>query len=168
MIVIHNFAHAYYLYQQGLIPFRLLQDQAMILNGINSQPDHQIDEAYDINQSDIDWLLQQPEATESYDVMLGGYFHVCQVEADLKQIVGMHEAFVEAHDNRLPNVTEIVMSWDVCDYLSEKDESAEWAVFIACWNDAGGNVFYVPKCLWKAARVEEHIAATNQQTTLQW
>ena len=40
MIVIPNFVQAHHLYQQGRIQLRLLQEQAMVLIGINS--DHYV------------------------------------------------------------------------------------------------------------------------------
>ena len=70
MIVIPNFVQANHLYQQGRIPLRLLQEQAMVLIGINSG--HYVDEAFDIGDSDIEWLLQQPESSEDYNGLLGG------------------------------------------------------------------------------------------------
>lgn len=168
MIIIHNFKEAYSLYQQGHIPFRLLQDQAMLLINICPQPGRYITEALDIGNEDIQWLLQQPEvseekiAEEDYNGMLGGDVHVCQTEDDLKEILGMDMDFPKTHGDRWPNVTELVMSWDQCDYLSEKDGDPEWALFLLCWNDAGGPVYYVPKHLWQAAKVAEHIAETNR------
>lgn len=163
MILVHNFKEAHQLHQQGHIPFRLLQDQAMVLIGIRPQPGRYIDEATDIDDSDIEWLLQQQEVSEEdYNGMLGGDVHVCETEADLNQIVGMDMAWAESHGNRWPNVTELVMSFDACDYLKEPSEEPEWAMFLLCWNDAGGPVFYVPKHLWLAARVAEHIAETKQ------
>lgn len=180
MIIIQNFDHAYRLYQQGKIPFRLLQEQAMVLIGICPQPGRYIDEAFDIGDDDIEWLLQQPEiAEEDYNGMLGGEVYVCESEDDLKQVVGMDLDFAKSHGNRWPDVTDQVMSWDACNYLSEKPEgatdvapdgatdvapaeTAEWAMFLLCWNDAGGPVFYVPKHLWQAARVAEHIAETSR------
>ena len=168
MIVIHNFKESYSLYQQGQIPLRLLQDQALVLIGISPQPGRYITEALEITDSDIEWLLQHTEvAEEDYNGMLGGDVHVCQSEDDLKEVVGIDMEFARSHENRWPDVTDQVMSWDQCDYLSQKldgepAESAEWAMFLLCWNDAGGNIFYVPKCLWQAARVAEHIAETNQ------
>ena len=160
MIVIPNFVQAHHLYRQGHIPFRLLQEQAMVLIGINSG--HYVDEAFDMGDSDIEWLLQQPESSEDYNGLLGGEVNVCQTEADLKEIVGIDMDFAKAHGNRWPNVTDQVMSWDQCAYLNEKDSEPEWALFLLCWNDAGGNVFYVPKHLWQAASVDEHIAETNR------
>jgi hypothetical protein len=65
MIQIHNFKQACNLYQQDQIPFRLLQDQAMVLIGICPQPGRYIEEAFDISSNDIEWLLQQPDALPS-------------------------------------------------------------------------------------------------------
>ena len=165
MIVIPNFVQAHHLYRQGRIPLRLLQEQAMVLIGINSG--HYVDEAFDIGDSDIEWLLQQPESSEDYNGMLGGDIHVCQAEADLKEIVGMDMEFAKTHGNRWPDCTDQVMSWDQCAYLNEKVGEPEWALFLLCWNDAGGPVFYVPKHLWQAARVAEHIAETNRHWSVE-
>lgn len=163
MIVIHNFKEAHHLCQQGHIPLRLLQEQAMLLINICPQPGRYIDEALDIGNDDIQWLLQQPEVSEeNYNGMLGGDVHVCQSEADLKEIVGIDMDFAKTHGDRWPNVTELVMSWDQCADLNERNTEPQWALFLLCWNDAGGNVFYVPKHLWQAARVAEHIAETNR------
>src|SRR3989338_1810976 len=119
MIVIPNFVQAQHLYRQGHIPFRLLQEQAMVLIGINSG--HYVDEAFDMGDSDIEWLLQQPESSEDYNGLLGGEVNVCQTEADLKEIVGMDMEFAETHGNRWPDCTDQVMSWDQCAYLNGKD-----------------------------------------------
>ena len=162
MIVIHTFEEAHRLYQQGLIPLQLLQEQAMVFTNIYPQPNRYIDEAFDICESNIDWLLSQPESEEDYDGMLGGNVHVCESETDLKEIVGMDMGFAKTHGNRWPDVTDQVMSWDDCRYLNQKNGDPEWALFLLCWNDAGGPIFYVPKCLWAAAQVAEHIAETNR------
>lgn len=161
MIVIHNFKEAHHLYRQGSIPFRLLQEQAMVLIGLNSG--RHVENAFDIGDGEIGWLLLHPEvAEEDYNGMLGGDIHVCQSEADLKEVVGIDMDFAKAHGNRWPSCTELVMSWDQCAYLKEPSGEPEWALFLLCWNDAGGNVFYVPKHLWHLARVAEHITETNR------
>lgn len=156
MIVIHNFKEAHLLYLQGQHPFRLIQDQAIVLINICPQPGRYISDALEITAEDIEWLLLQPEAEEDYNSFIGGEFYVCQTEADLKKVVGMDMEFARDHGNRWPDVTDQVMSWDACRFLDD-----EWAMFLLCWNDAGGSVFYVPKHLWQAARVAEHVAATN-------
>lgn len=161
MIVIHNFREAHRLYRQGSIPFRLLQEQAMVLIGFTSGS--YIEEPFEIGNEEIELLLHDPDiAEEDYNGMLGGDVHVCESEADLQEIVGMDMAFAESHGNRWPNVTDQVMSWDQCAYLKQKDGNPEWALFLLCWNDAGGPVFYVHKHLWQAARVAEHIAETER------
>lgn len=162
MIVIHNFKEAHQLYQQGQILFRLLQEQALVLIGSCPQPGRYINEALEISVSDIEWLLQQPDALDDYNGMLGGEVHVCQCEADLKEIVNCDMEFARAHGNRWPDCTDQVMSWDVCNYLAEKDGEPNFCAFAIFWNDSGGNIFYVPKCLWQAARVAEHVAETNK------
>lgn len=116
----------------------------------------------EITADDIDWLLNQPESEEDYNGFLGGEFYVCQAEADLKKVVGMDMAFAEANGGRWPNVTDQVMSWDQCRFLEPKDGEPEWAMFLLCWNDAGGPVFHVPKHLWEAGKVAEHVAATDR------
>ena len=162
MIVIENFLQAVHLQGRGIIPMRILQDQAMILFNINSEPNRYVDDALDITVKDIERLSTLEESIEPYNGMLGGEVYVCETEDDLKQILGMDMAFAKTNGNRWPNVTELVMSWDQCQYLKEKDSEPEWALFLLCWNNAGGPVFYVPKNLWRAARVAEHIAETDR------
>lgn len=157
MIVIRNFIEAHQLFQQGRIPFRVVQDQALVLLGACPWPGRHINDAVEIDSQDIERLLTRPDTLNSYSDMLGGNFHVCESEADLKEIVGMDMAFAESHGGRWPNVTEQVMSWDACDYIKEPSGEPEWAMFLLCWNDAGGPVYYVPKSLWQAARMDEHI-----------
>lgn len=165
MIVIHHFKEAFQLCKSGQIPFRLLQEQAMVLNDMNADGD--VPDTFNIGEDAIEALLQQDEAEEDYNGMLGGDVHVCETEADLKQILGLDMDFAKSHGDRWPDVTDLVMSWDRCDFLKEKDSEPEWAVFLLCWNDAGGPVFYVPKHLWQAARVAEHIAETNRHWSVE-
>lgn len=160
MIEIHNFYEAHQSYQSGVIPYRLLQDQAAVMLGICSNPHPTIANAIDIINDDINWLFQQEESAFSYSDYLGGNVYVCDSEADLKQIQGCDFEWAETHGS-WPNVTDMVMSWDSCDYLQELEGEPQWVVFLLCWNNAGGPVYYVPKELWQAARVIEHIAATE-------
>lgn len=162
MIVLHHFQEAHGLYRQGRIPYRLLQDQASVLIGLCKAKHQGVADPLAITQQHIDWLLRQPEAGEDYADFLGGYVHVCETEDDLKQIQGCDFEFADAHGGRWPNVTEMPLGWDSCHYLNEPPGEPEWAMFLLCWNDAGGPVYYVPKTLWQLARVEEHIKETNQ------
>ena len=162
MIIIHNFEEAYALHRKDLLPYRLLQDQAIVLLNTCQQPGRHVSNALAIELIDIDWLLLQPEALEDYNGYLGGEFYVCQTEEDLKQVVGIDFAFARANGNRWPNVLDQVMSWDQCRFLDEVSGEPEWAMFLLCWNDAGGPVFYVPKHLWEVARVAEHVAETDR------
>lgn len=162
MIVIRNFKEAHHLSLQGRIPLRLVQDQALVLMGASPRPGRHINEAHEVTAEDIAWLLNRPEASKEYDWYLGGNCHICESETDLKQIVSMDMEFADAHGGRWPDVTDQVMSWDACDYLKEPSGEPGWAMFLLCWNDAGGPAYYVPKHLWQAARVAEHISATQQ------
>lgn len=162
MIVIHTFIEAHQLYRQGRIPYRLLQDQAFALIGMGTAKHPVVTDALDISEADIDWLLRQPEASMDYSDHLGGYVDVCETEADLLQIQGCDFDFAEAHDGRWPNVTDMPLGWDACDYVKESSGEPQWVVFLLCWNDAGGPIYYAPRSLWQQARVEEHIKETNQ------
>ena len=162
MITINNFDKAYQHYSQHKIAFRLLQDQAVVLIGLCESFHVSVGNALEVTQADIDWLLHQPEATQNYSDFLGGNVFVCETEDDLLQVHGCNFEWAEAHDGHWPNVTDIAMSWDNCSYLDEATGDPQWVIFMLCWNNAGGHVYYVPKELWTAARVTEHIAATDK------
>ena len=161
MITIHNFNDAYQHYQSRLIPYRLLQDQAAVMLGLCSNPHPTVANALDITDDDIHWLLLQQEAAFAYSDFLGGNVYVCEIEADLKQIHGCDFTWAETHAGEWPNVTDLPMAWDSCCYLQEPLGEPQWVIFLLCWNNAGGAVYYVPKQLWATARVSEHIAATD-------
>lgn len=161
MIIIHNFKEAFQQFQHRIIPYRLVQDQATVMLGLCSNPSPSAVNSLDITNSDINWLLQQPEAALDYSDSLGGYFYVSETEDDLLQIHGCDFEWAEAHNGNWPNVTELAMSWDSCCYLDESDGEPQWVMFLLCWNNAGGPVYYVPKHLWSIARVSEHISATG-------
>ena len=161
MITIPRFIVAYRSYQQGRHPRRLLQDQAAVLIAICRNSHRPIADALEVTDADIAWLLQQPEAAQDYADLLGGNVYICETDDDLRQVIGMDLDWAGAHGNQWPNVTDLPMTWDSCAYLAEKSGDPEWVMFLLCWNDAGGPVYYVPKQLWHAARVDEHMAATN-------
>lgn len=157
MITIRNFNEAYQLYQHQTIPFRLLQEQAVVMLSICGKST----DTLSITHQDVQWQIQQPESLMSYMDLLGGDMHVCEQASDLHHIKGCDVAWAKTHNGEWPNVTDMPMSWDVCCYLDEPEGEPQWAMFLLCWNNAGGPVYYVPKHLWELARVTEHIAATN-------
>lgn len=161
MIKIRNLNAAYLQYTNQKIAFRLLQDQAAVLIGLCENPHARVSNTFEITQADIEWLLKQPETNQNYDDFLGGAVYVCENEVDLLDIKGCDFKWAETHDGQWPNVTDIAMSWDACSYLNEIDDDPQWVIFLLCWNNAGGPIYYVPKHLWVQARVVEHIAATN-------
>ena len=161
MIKIHYFNEAYQQFQQHKISFRLLQDQVAVMLGLCQNSHSSVTNPLEVTQVDIDWLMQQPEAMHDYGDYLGGYVYVCETEDDLLQIHGCDFEWAEAHDGNWPNVTDIQLSWDACNYLDEASGDPQWVIFLLCWNNAGGPVYYVPKHLWAKARVTEHMEATN-------
>ena len=72
MIKLSNFNAAYQHYAQQKMAFRLLQDQAAVLMRLCENTHPSINNPLEIIQTDIDWLLQQPEASQNYDDLLGG------------------------------------------------------------------------------------------------
>lgn len=161
MITTHNFIESHQQYQYGHIPYRLIQDQAAVMLGLCCNPHPTVVDSLEVTESDVNWLLQQDEASVDYADFLGGNFYVCEVDDDLKQIHGCDFEWAEAHGGNWPNVTDMPMSWDSCYYLQEWTGEPQWVIFLLCWNNAGGHVYYVPKPLWNTARVTEHIAATD-------
>lgn len=162
MITIHSFTEAYRLYKEGRCPYRLQQDQALVLINSCRHTHRPIADALEVTDEDIVWLLQQPEASQDYVDLLGGCVYVCENEADLKQVQGCDFDWATEHGGTWPCLTDTAIAWDDCRTLQEKSGEPQWALFLICWNDAGGPVYYVPKSLWSAARLDEHLAATNQ------
>lgn len=162
MVTLHSFTEALDQYGQGTIPFRLLQEQTAVLIGVCENPHADIADSLEITDTEIGWLSAQPESEEDYEGFLGGNFHICQSPEDLLAIVGFDAPWAKAHNGSMPNVTDVPMSWDSCGYLAEANGEPHWVQFLLCSNNAGGDVYYVPKELWELARVEEHITATKQ------
>lgn len=90
MIIIRNFNEAYCMYQQALLPLRLLQEQAVVMLGICDQPT----DVLSITNQHIQWLTQQPESETSYIDLVGGDMHICEHANDLMQIQGCDVASV--------------------------------------------------------------------------
>lgn len=162
MIKLHNFKEACQQYKLHHIPFRLLQEQAAVILSIDDNPSLAVSNPNNITQRDIAWLLTlEEESSQHYDALMGGYVYICETAHDLLEIKGYDLEWAEAHDGCWPNVTDKPMSWDVCAYLEEQTSDPQWVMFLLCWNNAGGPVYFVPKHLWVQARVTAHIEATN-------
>ena len=162
MITTHNFNQTYRQFQSGVIPYRLLQHLAAVMISIYSVPHSTVENALDITNDHINWLLLQDASTFNYADILGGDMYVCEVETDLKQIQGCDFEWAEAHGGVWPNVTDKALVWDDCRYLQESKGEPQWVTFFLASNNAGGPVYFVPKSLWGMARVEEHIAVTEK------
>lgn len=165
MIEIHHFNDAHQQFNKSHISYGLLQELATITLAICPHNISTASNPKDISQSDIDWLLQQPEANHDYNHYLGGYVFVCESPQDLMHIQGCDFDWAEKHHGLWPNVTDMPIAWDVCNYVEESTGNPQWVIYVMCWNNAGGPTYYAPKHLWQQARVTEHIAATNPTPT---
>ncbi len=161
MITISSFTDAYSSWQHGRIPPRLVQDQAAVLIGLCGNNYRSIADALEVTDADIAWLLQQPEASQKYADLLGGNVYVCEAGADLQQVQGCDFDWAAAHDGKWPCLTDTAIAFDQCSYVQELSGEPMYVLLMTIWTDAGGPVYYVPKSLWSAARLEEHMLATN-------
>lgn len=155
MIVIKCFKEAFQLYQTNQIAFSIVQDIAYTLMSAYDDILPNVRISADINTNNLIWLSDQLSAEFSFSDYLGGSIYICESESDLINIKSFDQAWADKHGD-WPNVTDQPMVWDVCYALD-----SEWAVFSYIWNNAGGNVFYVPKFLWQVARVSEHLLMNN-------
>ena len=155
MIEILNFKQAFQLHQTNKIALIVLQDVAyMLMRACDDNPPN-VHSCSDINTDHLKWLSDQLSADFSFSEYLGGSIYICESESDLINIKSFDQAWADKHGD-WPNVTDQPMVWDVCYALD-----SEWAVFSYIWNNAGGNVFYVPEFLWQVARVSEHLLMNN-------
>ena len=143
-----TFKQIYDAYKAGEIDEALMEEARLLANGFDKP-----------KMSDEELLELTKQAYQSYMFLIGGDFHVCEVEVDLKQIKGIDIDWFLEH-NEWPDVTQCIMDWDVCEFLNNEPATG-WFVFMLCSNNAGGHVFYVPKKLWERARVYEHIHRKN-------
>lgn len=114
-----------------------------------------------INYESIKALRESDLYVEPFSDYFGGNVYICESSEDLKQIEGFDMEWAESHSNTWPNVTDKALSWDACDYVNS-DRNTGWALFFACWSNAGGPVYYVPEAMWEEARLEEHMKLTNE------
>lgn len=152
MVEMSNFKQAFQLYETRQLALAVIQDIAYLLMSVCDDHPPNVHSSRDINADNLKRLSCQLAAEFSFNEYLGGDAFVCESESDLTNVVAFDPAWAEKHGD-WPNVTDQPMVWDVCYALDY-----EWAVFSCIWNNAGGNVYYVPKSLWTAARVEEHLA----------
>ena len=155
MIEICNFKEAFQLYQSNQLALIVVQDIAYTLMSACADMPPNVHSYADINSDNLKWLSGQLSAEFSFSEYLGGNAFVCESESDLTNIKAFDQAWADKHGD-WPNVTDQPMVWDVCHTLDY-----EWAVFSYIFNNAGGNVFYVPKFLWQVARVSEHFLMNN-------
>lgn len=158
MKLFNTFHKLYLEFKKNEVPFCVMQEMtsALLESGgfANKLP-------IDVNEDDVDALFESLEDIEenSFSWQLGGCVFICETKEDLLKIEGCDFEFAREH-NRWPNVTDMPMSWDCCDYVLG-DRETKYAVFLLCTNNAGGNIYYVPESLWEAARLTEHLETHN-------
>jgi hypothetical protein len=84
----------------------------------------------------------EENATKQYADYMGGCFYLCETPEDLKQISTSKSVIVDGVE-RWANLTEASDIFDVCDWLP----GSEHVVVAMFWNNAGGDIFYIPKRL---------------------
>lgn len=150
MVEITCFKQAYQLQHANQLSFAVIQHLAyMFMSACDHIPPN-VHGYTDINIDNLAWQANQLSAEFRFNEYLGGNVYICESEADLTEIVAFDQEWANQH-GRWPNVTDKPMVWDLCLALN-----SEWAVFGYCWNNAGGDVFYIHNSLWAKARVNEH------------
>lgn len=155
MIEIFNFKQAFQLYQSNQTSLVVVQDIAFMLMSACADMPSNVHSYTDINSDNLKWLSGQLYAEFSFSEYLGGNNFICESESDLTQITAFDQDWADKHGD-WPNVTDQPMVWDLCHRLD-----SEWVVFSYIWNNAGGSIYYVPKSLWRKARVSEHLLINN-------
>lgn len=148
MIQLKNFGEMKQAFDEGKIPWNIVQDQAHMLIGIAE--DNIIEhttESKDVTPDNVEWLLKQHEGSVDYSFIdyLGGDVFICETPEDLAQVEGCDMDFPDTHDGRWPNLTDMPLSGDVCYYVQGKPK---FIIFVLFWNNAGGPAYFIPEHLW--------------------
>lgn len=159
MIVIHHFKEMADLHQAGKLPFRIVQEVALVLLGLCDYHTPNTPEASAITQKEIDWLQARPTDID-FLTYLGGFVQLCETTRDLAEVTSMDIEFAQQH-GRWPNCTEAVIAWDDCRILLNADGSADYALLFAATNNAGGPSWFLPRHLWQAAQIDAQIEANH-------
>ena len=122
------------------------------------------EEAVEFNFNDpaafITWWLERPEMLAiEFDGHMGGNVYICETEEDLQQIKVWDLWNTTGEDL---NVTNRIGTWDACDFILNDPQHC-WALFFLAHNNAGGNVYYVPKKFWEKAQFYKHYCASNRE-----
>jgi hypothetical protein len=151
MIEISNFKQAYLRFESNPLLLPIVQDLAyLVINICDPQNPPTVNSASTITTQHLQWLSNQEAAELSFDAYMGGNAYICESESELSSIKSFDPAWADEY-GEWPDVTDQPMVWDVCHKLNE-----EWAVFCCIWNNAGGDLYYVPSFLWQQARLDEH------------
>lgn len=158
MLEYTNFQEMFDDYNKGLVPFCILEETARAVIFMCDLPVESFENLEKLSIKEIEDIAKDLETSDySFEMGLGGNIHLCETSADLLQVKCSNLEWEEEHGT-MPNVTtpNLPIAWDDCNYVNQDIETG-WAVFLLCTNNAGGPLYYIPKKLWKEARVEEHI-----------
>lgn len=165
MIILNSAAEMIAAYEAGKIDDVVLATNLITYDGWPNNLDAAAFEAAKKESPLAAWKMieeRYPSSEESncFDWSFGGKIHICETEDDLKEVEGIDLEWLDTHDGKWPNVTELAMSWDVAEYALN-DAATGWAVFLLCSNNAGGPVYMIPEKFWEVAKVSEHIKLTD-------
>jgi hypothetical protein len=111
----------------------------------------------DLYEVDSSYMKRVSEADlPEFENYLGGDVKIVETEADLEMVTGVDHDFAHEY-GRWPNIKDKPLIWDGAGFLD-----GEWAFVYLAWTDSGGDVYYVPKKLWEAAHMKEHVRLTNE------
>lgn len=161
MLRFKSLSEVYQGFKENKVPMSILQQTARYQkNFTDDEDDYDISKEFSIQE--ITQMIESSKDEEySFIWLLGGDLFICETAEDLKEIEGFDLEWAEKHNNKWPNVTDIPMAWDDCNYLN-KDKTTGWAFFLLCTNNSGGPIYYVPENLWEKAKLVEHMAMHNQ------
>ena len=113
MIELKNFKEVWLGFLSGKVEEPVLLDCTRVQSNIEN---YNIEPTVEVAKI----LYKNFEDTEenSFSYLVGGNVFICETEEDLEQIEGVDFEFAESNGGRWPNVTDLPMAWDCCDYVN--------------------------------------------------
>lgn len=149
------------MFESANCPRNLLREQAFVLlNCIEDEHTFRFEDATKVTEDAMEWLYLKDKDTDDMDFngYLGGDVFICEQPDDLKEVEGCDMEFAEANNDRWPNLTDMAMAFDVCDYVLGEPK---FVAALLCWNNAGGPIYYIPEALW-TENVINSVKLTNE------
>lgn len=99
--------------------------------------------ALDENEGVSEALIKELPSTDFY-VHIGGDIHLLETFEDLHEI---STTVVDPATKGWASLVNTADAFDIAKYLGEGTRYDRIAVFMNCWNDDGGPLYYVPKAI---------------------